>query len=249
MHDLLPIGPEGTYSGEFREEHPKTKAVSKHEKRTKPGELYTKKMKVVCEQCNNEWMSQIDEAVKPLLTPIIKGEPVTLNASELEIIARWATLKAIVCEQDTRSTDVTPQEDRTAFMADRTIPPYFNIYLLNHSCSSRIGYVRTSHAVSLTMDGPTPPLEGRQKNTQQISVILGSAMLHINAARVDGFRIEDRLFMPAVVSRRIWPPNFTTLTWPASPVLTCDQMRELAYSIKRLTALPEVKWGGDRHRY
>jgi hypothetical protein len=245
MHDLLPNGPEGTYSGEFIDRHPKTKAVNRHDRRTKPGELYTKKMKVVCQSCNNEWMSGLETAVRPLLTPIIQGELLTLDAKDLEIIARWATLKAIVIEHGTSRTEVTPQEDRTAFKNDGTIPAYFRIYLLSHDCPSRIGYVRTSYAVALTADGPIPPLEGRQKNTQQISVILGNAMLLINAARVDGFQIEDRLFMPDVVSRRIWPPNVTPLTWPSPPILTSDQMRALAYSMERVSEQPQVKWGGD----
>lgn len=103
----------------------------------------------------------------------------------------------------------------------------------------------TSQVVSLTKDGPFPPLEGRQKNTQQISVIFGSAMLHINAAPVDGFQIEDRLNMPKVVARRIWPPNVAPLTWPDDPVLTCDQMRDLAYAMDKIMALPEAKWGDD----
>ena len=246
MHDLLPVGPEGKYSGETIDEHPKTRAVSKHEKRTKPGELYTKKIKVVCHECNNVWMSGIEDAVKPLLTPIIRGDPITLDLKDLELIARWATLKAIVSEHDNRHTEVTPQVERTAFMTNGIIPAYFNIYLLTHKCPSRIGYVRTSQAISLTMDGPVPPLEGRQKNTQQISVILGSAMLYINAARVDGFRVEDRLNMPSVVKLRIWPPNVAPLTWPAEPILTCDQMRNLAFTMEKIMALPEVKWAGDR---
>jgi len=245
MHDLLPLGPQGSYTGEIIDEHPKTRQVSRHEKRIKPGELYTKKMKVVCGTCNNEWMSGVEEAVKPLLVPIIMGEAITLNAGQLKLVAQWASLKTIVCEHDNRGTEITPQADRTAFMAEGVIPHYFNIYLLSHNCPSRIGYVRTSQTVSLTPGEPVPPLEGRNKNTQQISVILGSAMLHINAARVDGFKIEDNLNMPAVVARRIWPPNIVPLTWPADPILSGDQMRDLAYGMDKITALPRAKWGGD----
>lgn len=245
MHDLLPIGPQGTYTGEIIDEHPKTREVTRHDKRVKPGELYTKKMKVVCKTCNNEWMSGIEEAVKPLLASFIKGDAITLDADQLKLVAQWATLKTMVCEHDNRGTEVTPQTDRTAFMADGVIPAYFNIYLLSHNSPSRIGYVRTSQIVSLTPDQPVPPLEDRRKNTQQISVILGSAMLHVNAARVDGFSIEDNLDMPAVVSRRIWPPNIVPLTWPDDPILTADQMRDLAYAMDKIMAQPRANWGGD----
>ena len=245
MHKLLPLGTHGTYSGERIDEHPKTKTVSRHDKQIKPGELFTKKMKVVCQLGNNGWMSVLEEAAKPLLTPLITGDHITLERDHLDILARWITLKTIVSEHDRRDTEVTPQVDRSAFSAVGKIPDYFNIYILTHKCESRIGYVRTSQTVSRTRDGPQPPLEGRQKNCQQLSIILGNSMIHVNAARVDGFRIEDNVTMPRVIARQIWPPNTAPLTWPAEPILTCDQMRSLAYTMEDIMADPKAKYGGD----
>lgn len=189
MHRLLPEFAEQAYSGEFIEAHPKTGAVSRRSKKTKPGHLHTKKVKAVCKNCNNGWMSVMEQDAKPSLEPLINGEIVSLDASMLALLARWAALKAIVSEHDQPRTHVTPQADRTLFMEAGTIPSYFNIYMVSHKCESRSGYVRTSHTVALTKDGPVPPLDGREKNTQQISFILGSVMLHINAARVDGFSV------------------------------------------------------------
>lgn len=246
MHDLLPKGANGTYEGEFTEEDPKSGELLNQSVRTKPGELYTRKLKVVCDRCNNEWMSRIEEAIIPTLTSIIQGKRVTLDAAELKSLSHWATLKSIVLEHGNGSKDhVTPLKDRMAFAFEGTIPSYFSIYFLSHASASEIGYVRTSHAISLTSGPPTPPLEDRVKNVQQISVMLGRAMLHVNAAYVDGFRIEDRLDMPKVIERRIWPPNQIPLSWPAEPFLTTNQMRDLAYAMERVTALPQVKRGGD----
>jgi len=245
MHEFLPLGPEGKYSGEFTDEHAKTKEISHHEKRTKPGELYTKKIKAVCPSCNNGWMSGIEEGVIPSLTPLIKGEAATLNADQLAIVARWGALKAIILEHDRRETEVTPQSERTAFMANGTIPPHFNIYLLSHASKSRIGHVRTTHLISRSKDGPSPPIEGRQKNVQQISVILGSVMLYVNAARIDDFSIEQYIDMPAVIALRIWPPNVVPLSWPTKPFLNNQQMYQLAYSMDRIAAQPQVRWGGE----
>jgi len=243
MHGLLPEFPAQTYSGDYIDRHPKTGAIlGQQGKRTKPGHLHTKKIKAVCTGCNNGWMSVIETKAKPSLERLIKGERIVLDQASLLDVARWATLKAIVSEHDKPETHVTPQADRTEFMQDGTIPSYFNLYILSHKCSSRSGYVRTTHTVSLAKDGPVPPLDGRTKNTQQISVILGSIMLHVNAARVDNFRIEDRLSMPAVEALRIWPLNRAPLTWPSPPVLTCEQMGEIAYSMERIAVLPEVRW-------
>lgn len=240
MHDLLPVGPQGTYSGDFIDQHPKTQEITDFRRRVKPGELYTKKLKVVCAKCNNEWMSQIEDQAKPFLTPLIKGEQATLNAGQLEILARWATLKTIVCEHDVKGMEVTPAEDRAALMNEGIIPPYFSVYLFSHESPSLIGYVRTSHAVSLTKGEPVPPLEGRVKNVQQISVTLGKVMLQVNAARVDGFSIEGNFNMPAVISRRIWPLNDVPLTWPSEPILTGRQMRSLAFAMEKIAASPNV---------
>lgn len=135
----------------------------------KLGELHSKKMKVICRACDNEWMSGIEHAAKPLLMPIIKGEAVTLDAAQREVVAKWATLKVLVCEHDNRGTEVTRQANRTAFMTSGIIPEYFNIYLLRHKCASRVGYVRSSQTVSTTSGTPVPLLEGRTKNTEQIS--------------------------------------------------------------------------------
>lgn len=245
MHDLLPTGPQGSYTGDLIDAHPKSRVITRQDRRVKPGELYSKKMKVVCKVCNNEWMSAIEMAAKPYLRHIVAGEGITLGAPQLETIARWAVLKTLISEHDQRGIEVTPQEDRTSFMAHGTIPDYFNVYLLSHASPSRIGYVRNSYTVSLTREGPQPPLDDLQKNTQVVSIILGSAMLFVTAARVYGFRVEDRLHMPVVVGRRIWPPNVAPLEWPGDPILTNDQMRRLAYCMETIAALPQVRWGGD----
>lgn len=249
MHGLLPEFPERSYSGKIIDEHPKTGELIHYQKRVKPGHLHTKKIKAVCRSCNNEWMSAVESAAKPFLEPMIKGEYITLDASALAIVTRWATLKAIISEHDRPENAVTPQTDRTAFMEHGTIPSFFSIYILSHNCPARSGYMRRSQTISLTKDGPVPPLEGRQKNTQQISVILGSVFLYINAARVDNFRIEDWLPMPAVEAFRIWPTNRIPLSWPSLPVLTCKQIGDLAHSMDLISSLPQVRWGGELNRY
>lgn len=245
MHGLLPLGPEGSYIGERIDEHPKTRVITDYAKVTKPGEMYTRKLKVVCASCNNGWMSRIEERALPVLSKIVSGDPVNADAEQLSAVACWATLKAIVSEHGDRDTAVTPQIERTAFMRDGVIPSYFRIYLLNHSSPSRIGYLRTSQTISRSLDGPDPPLDGLKKNTQQISVVLGNVMLLINAARVTDFQIEDGLDMPAVVERRIWPPNKIPLSYPAKPILTGRQMHELGYAMEKIMAQDNVRWGGD----
>ena len=68
--------------------------------RTKSGNAWTKKIRVVCETCNNGWMSQLEASAKPLLTPLIAGRPCIISESTAQIIAKWITLKVLVAENN-----------------------------------------------------------------------------------------------------------------------------------------------------
>ena len=48
------------------------------------GGAITKKLRVVCETCNNEWMSEIEDRVKPILAPLILGQSGRPHSSNAE---------------------------------------------------------------------------------------------------------------------------------------------------------------------
>ena len=52
----------------------------------------------VCELCNNGWMSQLEDAVKPILLRLIRGEGTlaALVEEERQILAKWAGKTAII---------------------------------------------------------------------------------------------------------------------------------------------------------
>src|SRR5690349_7249775 len=52
----------------------------------------------VCSNCNNGWMSRLEEDVKPILMPMMLGNPVTLTATQQERITTWMTKTAMMYE-------------------------------------------------------------------------------------------------------------------------------------------------------
>jgi hypothetical protein len=53
----------------------------------------------VCEVCNNTWMSQIETAARPILSPaILDFHPLRLGRPEQKIVATWVTKTAMVLE-------------------------------------------------------------------------------------------------------------------------------------------------------
>lgn len=57
------------------------------------------KSRIVCATCNGGWMSAIESSAKPLLAPMaFDRTPATLQAPEMNTIARWAMLRALVAD-------------------------------------------------------------------------------------------------------------------------------------------------------
>lgn len=65
-------------------------------KRTsKGGSLASLKLRHVCKPCNGGWMSKMERQTKPLLLPMIRGEPCTVTIAARRQIAAWAQLKLL----------------------------------------------------------------------------------------------------------------------------------------------------------
>ena len=50
----------------------------------------------VCQECNNGWMSRLEDQVKPILSPMILGKPVIVTPSQQERVTAWLTKCAMM---------------------------------------------------------------------------------------------------------------------------------------------------------
>jgi hypothetical protein len=92
------------------------------------GDALDLKVKRVCGGCNSGWMSQLEEAAKPLLTPLILGEPVTTTADERRLLATWALLRVIMAEYTDPRQVAVPEAHRRWIFKERR-PPRHGVYL------------------------------------------------------------------------------------------------------------------------
>jgi hypothetical protein len=58
---------------------------------TRPGRPFDQTVKDFCVDCNTGWMSRLEVAAAPILTPLVKDEPSSLSALDQETLAIWAT--------------------------------------------------------------------------------------------------------------------------------------------------------------
>jgi hypothetical protein len=91
-----------------------------------------KKMETVCHNCNNTWMSQIEQKNRPRFLKMLKNEPLSLDPGGMKIITEWAVLKSMILESE------RPQhgkelfyttEERIAFREHRQIPARTRVWV------------------------------------------------------------------------------------------------------------------------
>jgi hypothetical protein len=63
------------------------------------GDPHSRRIRCVCRECNNGWMSQLQEAAKPFLVPMLTGQKVALYESGKTTLASWAAMFVMVAEQ------------------------------------------------------------------------------------------------------------------------------------------------------
>jgi hypothetical protein len=64
--------------------------------RSYEGQPATQRVRSVCKNCNNGWMSRIETATQPHLIPMIEGRVQTLDRTIQEVVATWLMKTALV---------------------------------------------------------------------------------------------------------------------------------------------------------
>lgn len=88
----------------------------------KPGPKGSRKLKVVCGDCNNGWMSKIENEVKPILENLILDRSIDLTTPDQLLLVRWAVSRSIIGEYTDLPTQAISPGERKYFK-DTLYPP------------------------------------------------------------------------------------------------------------------------------
>lgn len=234
IRELRPNG----YISEWHESTGKgpTKLVKRSEKQ---GSVINKRFRVVCIKCNNGWMSKLEESVKPILLSMLCGSAPNLTGEELHRLAVWISLKSMVSEHNGNGSLLTPPEDRHLLYSKAIIPPYYRIFLGFQSSETKAAFRRHSTAISRFLSPPTPPLPpGITRNLQTVSFITGRLFIHLIAARVTGFDVDEVFKIPSMA--RIWPSGTPSPSLESLHPIDDVEIMRIAGQIDILTQLPSV---------
>jgi len=205
-----------------------------HDK-TRQGRVISKTLRVVCTECNNRWMSALEEAAKPaLLSLILPGESI-IGLDDQAVIARWMALKAMVCDQSVPEDVVFHQSERTAFLRDRTMPPNFEVWIARCGASDwRHAYCRNVAQLALPPLRFNPP---RRKNVQTFTLGFGELLL-VAAHGLGPLRITFNFDQRRVF--RIWPIT-GPITWPP-PRVSANDAFSMANAIDDVLYSDRTRW-------
>ena len=90
--------------------------------KTKSGSIESRKVKIVCSDCNNGWMSVIDNQAKPFLIDLLNGSHRQLSELDQEIIASWVCKSVISNEYFYDAELCVSDDDRRIFFETNKCP-------------------------------------------------------------------------------------------------------------------------------
>lgn len=169
-------------------------------------------VKAVCRICNNGWMHDMEEIVRPTLSPLIQGESKQLERSDVLTIACW-TVKTALMAQLTGVEGIAALAPVYQLFYRERQPPKNSVvwgaatgsedWALR--CESIGALIRTEDELG-TVDASDPV------NTVSTTIGLGNLLLHtvFTARSSVSYPPLDEIHEGAVV--RLWPnPDATTL--------------------------------------
>jgi hypothetical protein len=200
---------------------------------TQMAHLAVKLRRMVCEDCNNGWMSGLEDTVKPFLGPMLVNaadRPASLDAIQQRDLARWATMKVLLLEwsmrqqhaQRRQTQGYAPSAAELAWLyAQNDAPPRSRVWLGAFDAQGRI--TSTTQARNLGSAGPG------QVPAHMTMLTVGCVLFQVFstdyvAAGAQGVAQYDGKPPPPYDQAlpRIWPQEHPIVRWPPSLLITPD---------------------------
>lgn len=174
------------------------------------------KVRVVCHECNTGWMSDLDNGVKPLLTPAIGGREVQWDQAAQVEIATWAAMKSLIFDaashqlssnkmrEELGSASKTarrPSTDMAVFAAAFNEPMTLHAHQIGGAGVGQAGNRLSQWVTTLMLGCLILQVVGRAGS------VLPSVLDQAPGGMSDGRRST------------IWPPQLGNLSWPPPTIV------------------------------
>lgn len=198
--------------------------TSKEWVRNRAGIMLQSSVPVVCETCNNGWLSGIQEKGKRHLIPLILGSRKVVDEGAQREIGTWAAMSTMTGEYISRrpETIAVSQSERSLFKETHRPPPGWKVYIGNYA--PNVGNSNWVHAcMPIYIEGdllvpnfstPLVPLPTTQWTTTAISnLFIYTASSSTSPDLIDKWQWDNA---PAArhLLIQVWPPRESVIAWP-----------------------------------
>lgn len=181
---------------------------------------------VVCQQCNNGWMSIVETQVKESLIPLMAGRSLIIADGPQRTISRWATIKTMVYECNTQSVTVCTDEDHHEFRKTTNPNAQWCVWIAKCQAPNwRVRIMRQATGLGLESKAvgvPKPP------NVQFLTIALDNLLIHLRQNKQTVFSLPS---MPEGFFQ-IWPLQ-RDITWPPTRILNGTEAEFIGTSLFR----------------
>jgi hypothetical protein len=182
------------------------------------GDPHSRRIKCVCRECNNGWMSQLQEKAKPYLVPMLTGNAVTLQRNGLTPLAAWVTMMVMVAEHLNDESVAVTLVERQRFKASQRAPSHWRIWIGRHAAVQHPLFTHNIMSFASEEEIERRGIEGAiPANTHTSTILLGKHLLiHVMSSPV-ARSIIRRWRIPAMLApglTQIWPVVASPVAWP-----------------------------------
>lgn len=176
------------------------------------------KAAVVCGECNNGWMRRLEDAVRPILRPLILGKQSELDDAAIRTVATWATKTALIYEfvQPDDAQPAASATDRKQLRDHQRPLPGSGVWLAGYAGS--LGAVvmarSTLFVYNLDDEGSVAEPSGLVVTFVYGRLVLRVALVRSRPTYPTRFAVDQ---IPGAVM--LWPDGQSRLTLPVGPAL------------------------------
>lgn len=153
--------------------------------------------------CNEGWMSDLEQAVKPILGPLALGQRIEMSPTDQALLAAWVWKTSLtVHATHPRSRTSPDREEYRRFFRDRTPPAHAAVWVGGYHRVGRASQLVTKDAQVL--DGAEPV-----GHTSVFTATVGAVLVQClrTATLVPNAKITWTLTGTETHCVRIWPPS------------------------------------------
>jgi hypothetical protein len=190
------------------------------------GDPRSRGVKLVCERCNNEWMSGLQTRAKPLLLPLILGQKAVLGRDAQRLIAAWCAMSVMSADFFFPDRSAVPQAHRDHLRMTRDAPPdTWKIWIGNYKREKWVAHwAKQSMSISSKEHIPEITAGGFPRpNTQATTIVFGQLYVHVFSSLFPEMVAKTSIAGKGIEKvAQIWPIREDFIAWPPNPMSDRD---------------------------